>query len=277
MVSPAFVFLPLYLYPYNSSSWANITAAIAANPNLNFEVVVAPNLAYVYPDKNYEIALEGLNNFTNVKTLGYVATSWTERNMSSVLADISAYAAWSNHSNPNIMVQGIFFDEVTSSTKNESLEYMKNITNFARTALGPGRGEIVYNPGVTVDPIFYEMADLVSVFENSWETFNLSAISSIPWDLQAKSIYLIHHFPGDDPLQADLINNLTDSNVGGMLITTQQSYNELSALWAEFCIELADKLDGGDMPNGDVYPVHSSTSNTPAKLNSTVLRARRVG
>jgi len=256
MVNPAFVLLPLYLYPYNDTSWSNITKSIAANPELNYQIIVAPNLENIFPDKNYEVALEGLNNFTNVVTLGYVPVSWGNRNISTVLGEISCYAAWPNHTNPNIAVKGIFFDETTSAMTNETFAYMNNITTFARGALGPDRSHIAFNPGVAVDPAFYELADTINVFENDYSAFNLSVLNSTSWDLLARSTFLVHHFPYDDVLQADLINNLTDSNVGGMLITTQESYNELSNLWPEFCEELANKNDGGDLPNGDVLPIH---------------------
>lgn len=260
MVNPAFVLLPLYLYPYNETSWSNITRSIAANPHLDFQIIVAPNLANVFPDKNYEVALDGLNNFTNVVTLGYVPINWIQRDLTSVLADVSCYAQWPTHTNPNIAVQGIFFDETPSSLTNETWAYMSNITAFAKEALGPGRQHIAFNPGVAVDRAFYTLADTINVFENEWAAFNMSALISTPWDLLARSTYLIHDFPLDEALQVDLVNNLTDSNVGGMLVTTQQSYNELSELWSEFCEVLADKIEGGDLPNIEVLPEQSASA-----------------
>lgn len=52
MVPNPFVFLPLYLYPYNITSWSSITSSIAAHPHLDFHVIIAPNLANIFPDKN---------------------------------------------------------------------------------------------------------------------------------------------------------------------------------------------------------------------------------
>jgi hypothetical protein len=124
MVNPAFVFLPLYLYPYNASSWVAITTAVAAFPTLKFQVVIAPNLSNIYPDLNYQRAISGLNNHTNVQTLGYVPTSWGNRDKATIKANVSYYA-WSNFTAANIAVQGIFFDEAPSFMSNDTLSYMR--------------------------------------------------------------------------------------------------------------------------------------------------------
>lgn len=253
MVNPAFVFLPLYLYPYNTSSWSAITAQVSANPGLEFQIVVSPNLANIFPDDNYHLALTQLNNFTNAKTLGYVPTNWTNRNISAVKADISAYAAWAG--DPSIALQGIFFDEAPSAYNNETWAYMSNISTFARDSMGPGRKYVTLNPGVPVDAAFYNISDNVIIFENAWDQFNLTKLEAHGWDLMGKSTYIIHDFPKDTLLQAEAINNLTDANLRGLLITTQPNYDEISMLWNEFCIEMGDKMDGGDLPNGDILPV----------------------
>jgi hypothetical protein len=109
MVNLTFLFLPLYLYPHNASSWSAITTDVAANPTLRFQVVVAPNVSNVYPDVNYKNAISGLNKYSNVQMLGYVPTSWENRDKTAVMVDISAYVAWSNFLTANIAVQGIFF------------------------------------------------------------------------------------------------------------------------------------------------------------------------
>ncbi|CZT00065.1 uncharacterized protein RAG0_08215 [Rhynchosporium agropyri] len=243
MVNPAFVLLPLYFYPYNKTSWSGITASITALPQLDFHIIVAPNLANVFPDKNYEVALDGLNNFTNVVKLGYVSTNWTHRDLVDVYADINCYAAWPYNSNPNVAVQGIFFDETVSVLTDETWDYMSNITAFARKALGPSKQHITFNPGVAVDRAFYELADTINVFENEWAAYNVSFLESIPSDVKAKSTLLIHSVPRDEDLQDEVIEDLSNANVGGILLTTSKSYNELSKMWRALCEALSDKVD----------------------------------
>lgn len=254
MVNPAFVFLPLYLYPYNASSWSAITTAVAENPTLRFQVVVAPNLSNIYPDINYQNAISGLNNYSNVQMLGYVPTSWAGRDKTAVMGDVNAYAAWSSFSAANIAVSGIFFDEAPSLLSTDTLSYMNTISTYAKSALGPGRGHITFNPGVVVDQLFYNIADSVIVFENSWSEFNTTFLSKLSWNLLQKSTVVVHNFTGSDAMQADLINNITDASVGGLLITTSDGYTDTSSLWLQFCEELADKNDGGDLPDGKVLP-----------------------
>jgi len=244
MVNPAFVFLPLYLYPYNASSWVEITTAVAAFPTLKFQIVVAPNLSNLYPDINYQRAISGLNNHSNVQTLGYVPTSWGNRDKTAVESDLMCYAAWTNFTAANIAVQGIFFDEAPSVMSNDTLEYMSTISSYARAVLGPGRGHITFNPGVVVDPAFYNIADTVVIFENSWSEFNQTPLNTLGWQLLQKSTYVVHNFTGSDEMQADLVNNITDANVGGLLITTSDGYTDISKLWLQFCEELADKDNG---------------------------------
>lgn len=180
-------------------------------------------------------------------TLGYVATAWTTRNISNVMTDISSYAAWSNYTTGNIAVGGIFFDEVTSIATNDTISYMSNITTFAKSSLGPGRQHVSFNPGVAVDPVFYDMADTINIFENAWSEFNITAVSMLPWDVLANSTYVIHNFTGDEAMQADLVSNLTEANVSGLLITTQDSYNQISTLWPAFCDAMDEEIESGDL------------------------------
>lgn len=239
MVNPMAIFLPLYLYPINSA-WENITNAISEYPGLNFQIVVAPNLANGIPDQNYISGLQTLNNFTNVKTLGYVPTAWATRDLATVEAEVATYASWSNYSDANIHVSGIFFDEAPSALNNDSLSYMGNVTSFAKQAFPGGQAHITLNPGVPIDAKWYNYADDIIIFENSYDAFNWEILDTIQWDLMSKSIFVIHNFTGNSHLQADLISNLTDANVGAAYITTQDGYTELSSLWPQLCYELSD-------------------------------------
>jgi hypothetical protein len=136
-------------------------------PTLKFQVVIAPNLTNIYPDLSYQHAISGLNNYTNIQTLGYVPKSWANRDKTVVEADVSRYAAWSNFTAANIAVQGIFFDEAPSLLSSDALSYMITIVSYARKSLGPGRSHITFNPSVIVNRALYNIADNVFIFENS--------------------------------------------------------------------------------------------------------------
>ena len=239
MVSPAFAFLPLYIYPFNQS-WDAVTTAIAANPTLQFQIVISPHLANIYPDANYVLGLSSLNLFPNVQTLGYIYTSWATRNISEVEEEVDAYAAWPNFLGGDIAVDGIFFDETPTAYTNDTSSYLNSITSYARTALGPNKVHIAFNPGLPVNKAFYDIADTINIFENTFAAFNLTTLDILDWDLLGRSTYAIHSFNGDEDDHVDLIRNLSDSNVGGFLVTTDEGYTRLSSYWPQFCSELAD-------------------------------------
>jgi hypothetical protein len=248
MVNPTSIFLPLYLYPYNSS-WDGISKSIAQYPDINFQIVVAPNLINVVPDVNYVTHLQVLNNYTNVQTLGYVSTSWATRNITAVQEEIKAYASWIDYAAANIQVSGIFFDEAPSANTTEKHSYMSNVTTFAKSLLGPGRNKIVYNPGVMVDSSWFKLADEIVVFEDTWASFNYTRLRNIPPQLENKSIYLIHNFTGWRDLQDDVVSKLTDHNLAGVYITTREGYSSISTLWNAFCESLSENLS--DFDDGD--------------------------
>jgi hypothetical protein len=241
MVNPASAFLPLYLYPYNSS-WDGVAKSIARYPDVNFQIVVAPNLINVVPDVNYVTHLQVLNNYTNVQTLGYVSTAWATRNITVVQEEVKAYASWTDYAAANIQVSGIFFDEAPSANTTENLSYMSNVTTFAKGLLGPGRNKIIYNPGVMVDNSWFKLADEIVVYENTWAAFNWTRLNNIPPQLENKSIYLIHNFTGGRDVQDDLVSSLTDHNLAGVFVTTRDGYTSISTLWNSFCEALSESL-----------------------------------
>ncbi|KAK6615660.1 hypothetical protein H4I95_00812 [Botrytis cinerea] len=234
MVLPAFVFLPLYMYPYNSTSWSTLTTSIVANPDLKFHVVVAPNLAFTDPDVNYVAGLTNLSSYTNVLTLGYVYTSYGDRDVLEIEAEIDKYVGWNS---PNeLPIGGIFFDE--SPSNNSTFSYMSNLTTYAKASLGAGKDYISLNPGVAVDASFYTLADSINVFEESYANFNVTALTSLDNTLLAKSTYAIHDFTGSTTEQTALVSQLASANLAGMFITTQPGYTEWSSLWSSFCSEV---------------------------------------
>ncbi|KAI4218048.1 MAG: hypothetical protein L6R36_009153, partial [Xanthoria steineri] len=117
-----FILLPLYLYPGTSAStWSNVTAAIAANPTVQWQVIVNPNSgpgAYP-PDANYIAALSKLNSYRNVATLGYVATNYGRIPYATLTSQIDVYARWATYTQANIAVDGVFFDEVNNTAASD--------------------------------------------------------------------------------------------------------------------------------------------------------------
>ncbi|APA06740.1 hypothetical protein SS1G_04664 [Sclerotinia sclerotiorum 1980 UF-70] len=246
MVLPAFVLLPLYMYPYNSTSWSTLTTSIVANPNLKFHVVVSPNLAFTDPDVNYVAGLTSLNSHPNVLTLGYIYTSYGSRDFSEIAADIVKYVKWNTAT--QLPIGGLFFDE--SPSDNSTFPYMSNLTAYARTLLGAGKDHISLNPGIHVDASFYTLADSINVFEESYANFNRTALTSLDKALRVKSTYTIHDFTGTTTQQTALVSQLASANLAGILITTQPGYTAWSSLWPSFCSAMTKLSLGGGSGEG---------------------------
>ncbi|KAF8850517.1 hypothetical protein BDZ45DRAFT_602789, partial [Acephala macrosclerotiorum] len=60
---------------------------------LNFIVIVNPNSGPEGLDGNYTTDIPRLNGYNNVRTVGYVPTSYTNRPISLVQDDVKTYAS----------------------------------------------------------------------------------------------------------------------------------------------------------------------------------------
>lgn len=91
------------------------------------------------PDANYTREIPVLASYANVRLLGYVHTSYAQRNISLVRKDIQTYAAWpTESSNPDLGVRGIFFDEAPQQYSDQSLAYLQNLTDLVKELKGFG-------------------------------------------------------------------------------------------------------------------------------------------
>lgn len=91
------------------------------------------------PDANYTREIPVLASYANVRLLGYVHTSYAQRNISLVRKDIETYAAWPTEStNSDLAVRGIFFDEAPQQYSAQSLTYLQNLTDLVKQLKGFG-------------------------------------------------------------------------------------------------------------------------------------------
>lgn len=135
-----FVLVPLYIYPF-PTAWDPLYVAADSHPELDFLVVVNPNSGPghdILPDANYVEALARLTAAPNVKVIGYVHCSYGKRLLDELVAEVSAYRGWTHASERRedgkaIVVDGIFFDEVPSSTV--FVQYMTSLANTTKTIL----------------------------------------------------------------------------------------------------------------------------------------------
>jgi len=152
------VLVPLYVYPspgawdplynayvrhqYFTFSSQLITGRISGHPRLEFTIVVNPASGPGTgsgPDGNYTREIPRLNAFANVRTVGYVSTNYTNRDLDSILGDISTYSAWSENATAgNLSMHGIFLDETPAIFNDASASVLETIST--RIMASPGLG-----------------------------------------------------------------------------------------------------------------------------------------
>ncbi|OCL10268.1 hypothetical protein AOQ84DRAFT_1345 [Glonium stellatum] len=201
----ASILLPLYIYP-SAGAWDPLYQAASGYPNLDFTVIVNPNSGpgdSALPDANYTQGIATLSSYNNVRTIGYVATSWAQKDVNTVLQEIATYAAWSDQ-NSSLALGGIFFDETPAQYDPDSAQYLQTISDAVRSASGLADGYVVHNPGSVPDarylanPLYITMADATVVFEDTYESWTVRepslAVSSLPYD-HNKLACLLHSVP----------------------------------------------------------------------------------
>jgi hypothetical protein len=87
------------------------------------------------PNAEYSTAIETLNALSNDRTIGYVATTWCTRNLSSVLDDIAAYSFWGEYDS-SLAMNGMFVDETPTHYSPEHGPYLEAISQATYDSIG---------------------------------------------------------------------------------------------------------------------------------------------
>jgi len=115
---------------------------VATHPNVNFTVVINPGNGpgpNALPDANYTREIPRLASYDNVRLLGYVPTTYTNRDIGLVRRDVETYAGWPiNGSNQDLAVQGIFFDETPQEYDDRALGYLQELRGMVKGSSGLG-------------------------------------------------------------------------------------------------------------------------------------------
>jgi hypothetical protein len=107
----------------------DIFSSARAYPDVEFTAVINPCSGPCngsIPDQLYLNEIPKLKSFNNIRTLGYIATTYAGKELNRVLAEIDAYANWPKVSNnTKLSMDGIFFDETPSEYTAETYQYLK--------------------------------------------------------------------------------------------------------------------------------------------------------
>lgn len=105
---------------------------------MTFVVIINPNSgpgSSTYPDDNYYTAIQKLNAYSNVQTVGYVKTGYAGTAIATVKSQIDIYAGWSTKSS-TIAMKGIYFDEVPYVYSATAATYLETIDARVKSSSG---------------------------------------------------------------------------------------------------------------------------------------------
>lgn len=144
--------VPSYIYP--GSVWTNFLNTRAVG-----SVIINPNSGPgTAPDANYQ-AVTKAAKAAGIKVLGYVHTSYGQRNATDVLNEIQRFLTWYN-------VDGIFLDETASAAS--MIPYYDAIARQIHAL--PGL-IVVLNCGVHPAEGYMNVGDVIVTFENTYKNY----------------------------------------------------------------------------------------------------------
>jgi spherulation-specific family 4 protein len=201
--------VPAYFYPVNNSPWDDLNAAASRIP---VTAIMNPGSGPGnFQDSNYVGAVDSLRS-AGGKVIGYVSTSWGNRSAAVVKADIDKYVSWYN-------IDGIFFDEMTNTGTNGTLNYYQDIYDYVKS-INSG-WEVMGNPGTSTTESYLTrpVADSLIVTENVGASYPGYTPSSWNYNYDPSAIgHLVH----TAATEADMLNYLdlaVQRNAGQVYIT----------------------------------------------------------
>ncbi|MCC6492271.1 MAG: hypothetical protein IT424_04550 [Pirellulales bacterium] len=223
------IVVPAYFYPGRNSPWVEMTAAADDAP---ITAIMNPgNGPGNVPDNNYVSAVNAFRA-AGGRVIGYVYSSYGNRPLAEVTADIDRYAAW-------YAIDGIFVDEMANTGPAERLNYYKSIYDHAKTK--DPKWEVMGNPGTHTIEAYadWPTADRLMVFENTGAQSPPYVPS--PWTANYDSdrfVHLVHTEPSAENMAAALDLAL-QRNAGGIYITDDVMNNPWDRLPTYWQAEVA--------------------------------------
>ena len=214
------IVVPAYFYPGAGSPWVPMTAAA---DDVEITAIMNPfNGPGNSLDGNYVAAVNAFRQ-AGGRVIGYVYSSYTDRPLAQVLADVDRYEQWYN-------IDGIFVDEMANTGPAERLNYYKAIYDHVKAI--DEDWEVMGNPGTeTIEQYAtWPTADRLMVFENTGAIYPGDDPSA--WNAnydRHKFVHLVHTESSSTDMLAHL-NLARDRNAGGIYITNDVMNNPWDTL-----------------------------------------------
>lgn len=182
----------------------------------------------VVKDNNYA-SVTAACQARGVSILGYIATTYGSKSMTSVLDEVRRYQTWYN-------VDGYFFDEAASGT--DKIDYYASIYKNVP-------GVIVLNPGVYPHQAYVEVSDIICVEERGVEVTENRTVDLSNWmkgQPPDKFAYLIYGVTTAAKMRR-ILKKAQERNVGYVFITNDtlpNPWDSLPLYWADECMLVND-------------------------------------
>ena len=219
--------VPAYFYPSGgglTGYWADLNAAAARIP---VTAIMNPGSGPgTFQNSDYVSAVNNLRT-AGGKVIAYVSTSYGSRSSTVVKADIDKYVNWYN-------IDGIFFDEMTNSGTNGTLNYYGDLYDYVK-AINP-TWEVMGNPGTSTTESYLTrpVADSLLVFENVGANYPGYTPSSWNFNYDPGAIgHLVHTTASQSDMLAYL-DLAVQRNAGQVYITNDvlgNPWDTLPSYW----------------------------------------------
>ena len=209
--------VPAYFNPrYDPAGWQHLARL---GPALSFAILNPDSGPGRTADPAYYAPTAAVQA-AGGRVIGYVDTGYGSRPLASVLADLMRYQSWYG-------LRGAFLDQVSSGR--DHLKHYRCLTHAARRA---GFEFLVLNPGVTPDPGYAELTDIVVTFEGPWLAYrDHTAAHWVTDHPPERFCHLVHSTPLEDLAEAH--EATCEHHVGAFYVTEQSGANPWGSLSAQ--------------------------------------------
>lgn len=225
---PAGLLVPAYFYPSwdnpQANHWDELVAAAAQVPLVAILNPASGPGARRIPD--YVRAADSLRA-AGGRVIGYVHTSYGQRPLSEVRAEVDAYYE-------RYALDGIFFDETTGDAAATHLAYYRACGEAVQKR--DPSALVVLNPGTDADQAYLQSATCLLLFENDQASSSLLDWQPPAWIAPARAgqvAVLAYHLP-DEAAMAAVLTKALGAGAGWLYLTDDtlpNPWDTLPAYW----------------------------------------------
>jgi hypothetical protein len=222
--------IPAYFYPTwwdaETNLWDEVALAAAKVPIV---AIINPNSGPgTETNADYQRVVTEIGQ-AGGRLIGYVHTSYTERDQATVLAEVDLYYDWYG-------VDGIFFDEITNDGDPAHLAYYQAC--FDRVRGHDAEALVVLNPGTDAPAEYLDVSTQMLIFEKDHANNPLTAWTPSAWvgDTVAQRVSVLAHNVPDAAAMQAVLTHADAVNAGWFYITDDvlpNPWDTLPGYWEE--------------------------------------------